>query len=126
LRIASLDSQSIIPQQIWYDQLRSSDDGSFTKVSITDKANGRDPVDYIHQHNNTSSVKLDKIKSKLLNRWSKITKTEDQNHKSDIQNDISQQLRPFNSTSRNQFKQIRGGIFSTSVQIQKSDQVGNL
>jgi len=37
-----------VPRQFWQDQLRASDDGSFTKKTITNTLMGSDPIDYVH------------------------------------------------------------------------------
>ena len=47
--MASFDEHKRLPQQIWYDQLRGSDDGSFSKISIPNRVQGTDPIDYIHR-----------------------------------------------------------------------------
>ena len=36
----------LVPQGVWRDGLRASDDGSFSRVTITNKATGSDPIDY--------------------------------------------------------------------------------
>ena len=40
------DEKGKIPYQVWQDQLRSSDDGSFSKASTTNNLMGTDPIDY--------------------------------------------------------------------------------
>ena len=59
LRLASFDTKRSIPEQIWYDSLRGSDDGSFTRVTATNTHNNIDPIDY--QHSQRSKISSRKI-----------------------------------------------------------------
>ena len=44
--MAIFTARNTLPSQIWYDSLRSSDDGSFSKTSITNRLLDNDPIDY--------------------------------------------------------------------------------
>ena len=44
--MSSFDKRNRIPCDVWYDSLRASDDGSFTKTTITNKLMNSDPIDY--------------------------------------------------------------------------------
>lgn len=62
LRLADFDSKQMMPQQIWYDQLRGSDDGSFSKTAITNQLQGTDPIDYQHRGKVKNHSKADREK----------------------------------------------------------------
>ena len=100
MRLASFDDRKLHTQQIWYDQLRGSDDGSFSKTSITNSALGTDPIDYIHRKEKMGQQIIDSEKKrKILQKWTTI------DHKNSFMKQPSQVSRPFNSQSRASFGQ---------------------
>jgi hypothetical protein len=62
LRLASFDNHKRLPTQLWYDQLRASDDGSFSNTNISNKGLGIDPIDYVHRNDNMPEGKFDRQK----------------------------------------------------------------
>ena len=82
--MASFDNNKILPQQIWYDSLRSSDDGSFSKTKITNKLQSSDPIDYI-KSSSKQDVEKTRLKNKILDKWAKLntihTRIKDNNMK---------------------------------------------
>ena len=75
MRLADYDAKHDMPQQIWYDQLRSTDDGSFSNTIMTNKLQGTDPIDYQHKGRtieNESKSKISKVKKKLMEKWNHI------------------------------------------------------
>jgi len=51
-----------LPQQAWYDSLRQTDDGSFSKVTTSNLEHGTDPIDY--QARNMKLIKEQYLKQK--------------------------------------------------------------
>ena len=63
MRLAKFDTQRHIPDQVWYDSLRGSDDGSFSKVSAR---NPYSNIDY--QMSKNSIDREDYLKQKVLSK----------------------------------------------------------